>query len=124
MPNQPAPSDEIYTWFSSASPPMIRALPHPALCAKPAHQNPQAGFNSDRSPPNQYRGLPSLLYRGFPNPQAARSLDASPIWKSATQQVWKPAIRGFGPVFTGSYKISWTKIGKGPVVAHQPKVFR
>ena len=54
----------------------------------------------------KYRRLPSLLYRGFPNPRAvlppatlrlaarARNSAALPIWKSAIRQVWKPALQG------------------------------
>ena len=44
-------------------------------------------------------GLPSLPYRGFPNPQArdmegiAGSSHGTPTWKSAIQQIWKSALR-------------------------------
>jgi hypothetical protein len=49
--------------------------------------------------PQAYRRLPSLLYRGFPNPQTVRLrgtpdvMNGLPIGKSAIQQVGKPAIR-------------------------------
>src|SRR5438105_787500 len=43
------------------------------------------------------RGVPGLLDRAFFNPQTPRTCDALPIWKSATQQVWKPALRVFVP---------------------------
>src|ERR1035441_3747140 len=40
-------------------------------------------------------GLPSLPYRRFPNlrPVTAEQLHGLPTWKSAIQQVWKPALR-------------------------------
>jgi hypothetical protein len=54
----------------------------------------------EKSRPPLYRRLPSLLYRGLPNPQgvwqskALTNHHAQPIWKSAIQQVWQPAVRG------------------------------
>jgi hypothetical protein len=40
-------------------------------------------------PSGSQRLLPSLLYRGFFNPQAV--VEVQPIYKSAIRQVWKPA---------------------------------
>jgi hypothetical protein len=41
--------------------------------------------------------MASALYRGFLNPQTLHGLGALPIGKSATRQVWKPAVRRFWP---------------------------
>ena len=64
---------------------------------------PMSSTSALRFPPRSWPGyfmlilkrrLPSVLYRGFPNPRTFGETDALPTWKSATQQVWKPALQG------------------------------
>jgi len=51
--------------------------------------------------------------------QRAQPLDAKPIWKSAKQQVWKPALRGTGPQPVINYQFSIINFLKRVQIPHQ-----
>jgi succinate dehydrogenase flavin-adding protein (antitoxin of CptAB toxin-antitoxin module) len=90
-----------------------RGFPNPRTAAVPAASSRAVSARVPALPPQAFTGVETTpatrrrrrlryeAYRGFPNPHAAcqsntlTNFHAQPIWKSAIQQVWKPAVRAF-----------------------------